>query len=198
MAGRLTRTRNNQQRNRDVRGSEGDDRDIPPTKRPILFVDVDGVISLFGYDPGGAPPGRLITVDGILHCIGFDAGRRLAVLTEHYELVWCTGWEDRANEHLIFLLKMQSELPTLTFEAARFGTAHWKLEAIDAYAGDRPLAWIDDSLDKACARWAAERRKRAPTLLVATDSAWGIEDWHVERLLEWADELERARPPIER
>ena len=39
----------------------------------------------------------------------------------------------------------------LTFDGrARFGTAHWKLEALDEYAGDRPLAWIDDSLDESC------------------------------------------------
>ena len=53
----------------------------------------------------------------------------------------------------------------LTFDGrARFGTAHWKLEALDEYAGDRPLAWIDDSLDESCHAWAAARP--APTLLV--------------------------------
>ena len=33
---------------------------------------------------------------------------------------------------------------------ARFGTAHWKLDALGEYAGNRPLAWIDDSLDESC------------------------------------------------
>ncbi len=36
--------------------------------------------------------------------------------------------------------------------------AHWKLDAIDAYAGGRALAWIDDALNDACREWA----RRAP------------------------------------
>ena len=49
----------------------------------------------------------------------------------------------------------------LTFDGrAVFGTAHWKLEAIDEYAGDRPAAWIDDSLDERCTSWADGRSAR--------------------------------------
>ena len=47
---------------------------------------------------------------------------------------------DRANDHLPGILGVPS-LPYLTFDGeARFGTAHWKLAAIEDYAGDRPLA----------------------------------------------------------
>ena len=63
------------------------------------------------------------------------------------------------------MLGLPDELPVLSFDGrARFGTAHWKLEALDEYAGGRPLAWIDDSLDESCYAWAAQRE--APTLLV--------------------------------
>jgi hypothetical protein len=154
-------------------------------------VDVDGVISLFGFDPAGPLPGTFHSVDGILHCIGSDAGPRLARLAEKFELVWATGWEEKANEYLPQILQMPSKLPTLTFDGrAVFGTAHWKLEAIDEYAGDRPVAWIDDSLDARCERWA-ERRK-APTLLVETEASAGITDEHVERLLRFAADLAKA------
>ena len=174
------------------------DREIRPARsavgggeaggeRPILFVDVDGVISLFGFDPGGPPPGSFHSIDGIPHCIGAEAGGRLARLADRYELVWATGWEEKANEYLPHLLGMPRRLPVLSFEDAVFGTAHWKLAAIDAYAGDRPAAWIDDSLDERCREWA--RRRRAPTLLVETESAVGITDDHVDRLLRWADEV---------
>ncbi len=154
--------------------------------RPLLFVDVDGVISLFGFDPSGGVPGIFLSVDGILHCIGSDAGPRLARLAERYELVWATGWEEKANEYLPQVLGIPRKLPTLTFDGrARFGTAHWKLEAIEEFAGQRPAAWIDDSLDERCTAWAA--RRKAPTLLVETDPATGITDEHVERLLRFAD-----------
>jgi len=80
----------------------------------------------------------------------------------------------------------------LTFGSdARFGTAHWKLAAMDEYAADRPAAWIYDSMDERCRRWAAERD--APTLLVETAPATGITDEHVELLLRWADEQAEIR-----
>jgi len=152
---------------------------------------VDGVISLFGFDPDGPLPGRFHSIDGIVHCIGNEAGGRLARLRHRYELVWATGWEEKANEYLVHLLEMPSNLPVLGFgEKAVFGTAHWKVEAIDEYAGTRPAAWIDDSLDERCTAWAA--RRSAPTLLVETDPGVGITDDDVERLLRFADELART------
>ena len=160
-------------------------------KRPILFVDVDGVISLFGFDHSAAPPGTFHSIDGIPHCIGGSCGPRLARLAERFELVWATGWEEKANEYLPHLLAMPEKLPSLVFDGrAVFGTAHWKVEAIDEYAGDRPAAWIDDNLDERCRSWAAGRA--APTLLVETEAATGMGDEHVDLLLRWADELERS------
>jgi hypothetical protein len=156
---------------------------------PILFVDVDGVISLFGFRSSGAPPGQFHWVDGIAHCISDGAGPRLRRLADTFELVWATGWEEKANEYLPLLLDLpDDELPVLTFDGrAVFGTAHWKVGAIDEYAADRPAAWIDDSLDERCTGWADSRE--APTLLIETDPAVGITDAHVEQLLDWAAQL---------
>src|ERR671910_2885514 len=98
-------------------------------QKPILFVDVDGVISLYGF-PTSTPPGTFHQIDGIVHCIGHEAGRRMKRLTERYELVWATGWEEKANEYLPFILGLDGELPCLLFEGrAVFGSSHWKLEA---------------------------------------------------------------------
>jgi hypothetical protein len=147
-------------------------------------VDVDGVLSLFGF---AELPGPLHWVDGVAHCIPPESGPRLARLAERYELVWATGWEEKANEYLPYLLDLPfRELPYLTFGGrAVFGTAHWKLDAIDAYARERPLAWIDDSLDEEC--WAWARSRSAPTLLIETKSAVGLTDDHVQQLLDWVD-----------
>ena len=144
---------------------------------------MDGVLSLFGFD---AVPGPMHLIDGVPHCIPEAAGQRLARLAESFELVWATGWEERANEYLPHLLKLPfCELPYLTFDGlAQFGTAHWKLSAIDRYAGDRSMAWIDDSIDDQCLAWA--RRREAPTLIVHTDSAVGITDEHVDELERFA------------
>jgi hypothetical protein len=166
-------------------------RKKPDGDGPLLAVDIDGVISLFGFDqplepgkidPRGAP-GEFHLIDGLLHCISLETGPRLNRLAESYELVWASGWEDRANGRLPEILGVP-ELPYLTFDGrAQFGTAHWKLEALDEYAGDRPLAWIDDSLDRSCQKWAEERP--APTLLVPTESDVGLIEAHVETLEAW-------------
>jgi hypothetical protein len=159
------------------------------SKRPILFVDVDGVISLFGFSHADPPPGSFHWVDGVIHCINEACGPRLTRLSERYELVWATGWEEKANEYLPHLLKLGvDQLPVVTFDdGAVFGSAHWKLDALDRYARGRPAAWVDDFLDEECERWADRRTE--PTLLVRTESHSGLTDELVDVLLGWAESL---------
>ena len=157
--------------------------------KPLLLVDVDGVISLFGFDPADPPAGRFQLVDGIAHFLSTAAGDCLLDLADEFELVWCTGWEDRANDYLPFALGLPGPLPLIAFDKFdRPAAAHWKLAGIDAYAGtDRALAWIDDAHDPRCTDWAHARH--APTLLLATDPAVGLTADHVEQLLAWARTL---------
>ena len=114
-----------------------------------------------------------------------DAGKHLLDLLPRFELVWCSGWEEKANEHLPYALALPDELPFLSFARnPGRGHGHWKIAAIEAYAGDRALAWVDDAHDEACRAWAAARD--APTLLVATSPAVGLRAKHVEKLNAWA------------
>jgi hypothetical protein len=155
--------------------------------KPVLMIDVDGVISLFGFDPARSPAGRFVLVDGLPHYLSADSGQHLRELAEGFELVWCTGWEDKANEYLPLELGLPAALPYLSFQrAAGRAQAHWKLAAIDRYAGpQRPLAWIDDALDQRCVEWA--QRRRGPTLLLRTEPAVGMTDAHVATLVRWAE-----------
>ena len=155
------------------------------THIPLLLVDVDGVISLFGFDLDARPPGAFENVDGIHHYLSAAAGEHLRALASAFELVWCTGWEERANEYLPHSLGLPGPFPFLTFDGSPGASArHWKLDAIDAYAGpDRPVAWIDDD-HAGCQDWAEARP--GPTLLVTSDPAIGITAAHVEELLDWA------------
>lgn len=160
--------------------------------KPVLAVDVDGVISLFGFDePPAKEQARFQLVDGIMHCISLAAGSRLQRLADHYELVWATGWEDRANDHLPQMLGL-AQLPYLSFDGtARFGSAHWKLGPLDEYCRGRAMAWIDDNLDESCYEWA--RGRQEPTLLVPTEPDLGLEETQTEALVAWARGLERER-----
>lgn len=162
--------------------------------RPILAVDVDGVVSLFGFEQ---PPERTVTkfelIDGMMHCISLAAGDRLRRLKSQYELVWATGWEERANDVLPDILGLP-QLDVITFDgAARWGSAHWKLGPLNRKAAGRTLAWIDDSFDESCYEWARSRQAEGlPTLLVPTESHLGLEEAHTEALSAWASGLARS------
>lgn len=158
-------------------------------RRPILAIDVDGVISLFGFKQTGPPANtRFEVVDGVVHCISMPVGDQLHRLSEDFELVWASGWETRANEHLPAILGIP-ELPCISFGGtARFGSAHWKLPPLEEYSRGRALAWIDDSFEETCVRWAEGRAE--PTLLVPTKSNLGLEESHVETLRLWAHSLQ--------
>jgi hypothetical protein len=156
--------------------------------RPLLFVDIDGVISLFGFPADTTPPGTWCQVDGIAHLLSATAARHLHALSGDFELVWCSGWEEKANENLPHLLGL-GPFAHLSFPFDP-DCEHWKLKSIEAHAGERPLAWVDDQHNAACHVWAAARP--APTLLVATDPARGLDDEAAATLRAWADGLRAA------
>ena len=109
-------------------------------------------------------------------------------LTPHYELVWATGWGERANELLAPGLGIE-RLGTIEFES--YGSRHsadWKTGAIERFAGVRRLAWIDDSHTSRTRGWARRRQSDGfDTLLVATTPWIGITGEHVRKLVGWAE-----------
>jgi hypothetical protein len=158
----------------------------PSLDRPLLAVDIDGVISLFGFEEQPAHT-QVQLVDGVPHCISLVCGERLLRLSEKFELVWASGWEDKANFYLPQILGLP-ELPHVSFDIeARNGGAHWKLAALEELAGERAIAWVDDNFDQSCYDWAEQRP--APTLLVPTEPQLGLEEAHVEALSDWATSL---------
>jgi hypothetical protein len=152
-------------------------------EKPLLLLDIDGVLSRFGFASDSRPEGVWLNVDGIVHLISATAAEHLQRLRAAYEVVWCSGWEEKANEHLVTALGLGAPLPFLTFPRTEDGR-HWKLAAIEAHALDRPLAWVDDAHDDGCRTWAAARR--APTLLVATQPPVGLTELDVAELERWA------------
>jgi hypothetical protein len=111
---------------------------------------------------------------------------RLLALSADFDLVWCSGWEEKADEYLPHALGLPRGVPHLAFAGSPDGDGrHWKLAAIDAYAGpDRPLAWIDDQHDETCRTWATQRA--GATLLVATEPAVGLTEAQAAQLGRWA------------
>ena len=154
--------------------------------RPLLAVDVDGVISLFGFDE--PPPGSSRALRA--------RRRRWSTASRSAPASGCCGsaststWSGRpaGRRKPTTTCRTSSASPSsryLTFGgAARFGSAHWKLGPLDEYGSGRALAWIDDSFDESCYEWAQDREE--PTLLVPTESALGLEEAQTEALIAWA------------
>jgi hypothetical protein len=157
--------------------------------RPLLLVDVDGVLSLFGGARAAAQTLVPTLIDGTPHLLSRPAAEALRELAPAFECVWCTGWKERADAHLPHLLGLPRGWPHVRFTSRPDHGGHWKLGGIDAFAGpDRPLAWIDDHLDDACDAWASARR--GPTLLLRTDPEVGLTRALAARARAWSATLD--------
>jgi hypothetical protein len=157
--------------------------------KPLLFMDVDGVLALWPLDVPADPPGRPLDVGGVRVYLCERGAEFLRELATRFEIVWATGWEDHANRLLGDVLELEEDLPTLRFgDRPAWGESEWKIPAVSHASGRRPAAWVDDSIGAGHRRWA--RRRGAPTLLVNVDSSEGLCEWHVRELIKWADEVD--------
>ncbi|WP_329012610.1 HAD domain-containing protein [Streptomyces sp. NBC_00690] len=160
--------------------------------KPLLFLDVDGVLNPARPQPAG---------DFDAHdLLGFRVllSRRhrdwLLELAQVYEVCWATTWEDDANTHIAPALGLPT-LPVVRFRGYTaqpgdprirlmelFSGAKWP--PLLRYANKRPFAWLDDVIPPRLVRNSLVRPDR---LLLPIDGQQGLERHHVDRLL--------ARPP---
>ncbi len=167
------------------------DHATAPHDRPLLLVDVDGVLNVCNKSAD-------TTVYDIFDAMGYKIRFRkelpewMAELESHFTLVWCTTWDYTANECFSEHLGLPY-LPVIpTREAAGHPHAplHWKTPAVEAYVGDRPYAWIDDDFGRYDDIAAANRTDAGiPTRVVTTRIMQGIRRHHVDVLLKWSQSL---------
>jgi hypothetical protein len=132
--------------------------------RPLLLIDVDGVLNPYGADayagdyvehklfPAEDEPVRILAQHGVW----------LRRLSGSFDLAWASSWQEEANRLLTPLLELPS-LPFVQLPPSPFPPPA-KVPAVAAFVGNRAAAWMDDELTPEAYAWAVQRT--APTLLL--------------------------------
>ena len=154
--------------------------------RPLILLDIDGVLNVSQPVPGDGCSGLLLLAGGRgAHVTVRDDLRvlldRLALAGD---LVWASGWNDGAPALFAVLVPWVRSIPHLTFETT--GNMVEKLPVVQEYVGDRAVVWIDDRISDETWSWAEERA--APTLLVAIDPGVGLGPAELEQVERWVAE----------
>jgi hypothetical protein len=150
-------------------------------RKPLLLLDVDGVLNPFPDTPDGYSEYRFFPEDDEPVRLCAEHADWLRELTADFEIAWVSAWGGAANEHICSAFGLPAfrvvALPEAPFEPRE------KVPAVAAFAGDRPAAWVDDVVTDEARAWS--RSRRAPTLLVEVASARGLTRAEVERLEGW-------------
>jgi len=163
---------------------------------PIVAVDVDGVLNpddprraaQHGYQPhryaGPDPSGQPVDGTVWLHP---DHGTWLRELAAHAQPVWCTSWNQLAASWLAPRLGLPDTWPHIPVAGGgvRFGHQS-KLAALYTWAGQRPVAVLDDEFGGKDPVTAAHRTASgAPTLLRPVDPYRGLRRADIDAVLAW-------------
>ncbi|GGO93944.1 HAD domain-containing protein [Wenjunlia tyrosinilytica] len=169
--------------------------------RPLLLLDVDGVLNPFAAPPERRPEGY---ATHRMRPNGWDApglkplrvwlnpAHGPLLLALPYELVWATTWMDEANRWISPQLGLP-ELPFIAWPemfAVDENGVHWKTRHLVEYAAGRPFAWVDDELGDPDRAWVAGHHG-GEALLHRVDPRIGLTDADFEALDTWA----RGREP---
>lgn len=172
--------------------------EIRQLSRPILAVDVDGVLNALsnGTPPKGWEDHKVMQFR--VRCNPAHGAALLALAAEQgAELTWCTTWEELANEHIGPLVGLP-KLPVVPMEPGRRGrkfseyvsVGTTKAAAMRAYAGERPFCWLDDEHDAA----RELRDCPVPHRVVRVEASAGLQPHHLRKAAAWLAGIRAAKP----
>lgn len=154
--------------------------------KPILLLDVDGVINCFGsiwtpeYDAEHFDGGGPRAVNGFEVRMRHETPDLIRKLGKAFDVVWCTAWMEEAHPAFQEWLGLPEEpWPHIEFvgwNGMLKAGGSWKLHHVAAwleeFAPDRPVVWIDDDLGQPDLDWSKERS--AETMLFKPGPARGL------------------------
>lgn len=156
-------------------------------ERPLLLVDIDGVLNPWAIDecPAGFSEYWLFPEDEEPVRLAAAHGEWLMELAKHFDVVWASAWGSQAHRLLGPILGLE-EFPFVPMPDTPFQPRD-KVPAVAMFVGDRPAAWVDDQMVPEAHAWARSRGE--PTLLLEVDHRVGLGRGDVERLLAWVRDL---------
>jgi hypothetical protein len=152
--------------------------------RPVLLLDVDGVLNPYGTPqcPAGFTEHNLFPGEEPVRLCPAH-GQWITRLQQTFDLAWATGWNDEANRLLSPLLGIEA-LPVVPTPPPPFPPRD-KVPAIARFVGQRPTVWIDDLHTPEAWAWSTNRHE--PTLLIPITPATGLTQQAVNQALTWAE-----------
>lgn len=151
--------------------------------KPLLFLDVDGVINALDKSLDG----EMIERKGFK--IRFQPWLRecLLRLHEHFEVVWCTTWEEEAESCFAEVLGLPGTRPYVNWRQRMHDNR--KLPHLLEYAGNRPFAWLDDMATMEFEELGYRPDAFRPNLIVVPDDKVGLTPAHTDQLIAFAESM---------
>jgi hypothetical protein len=149
--------------------------------KPILLLDVDGVLNPFPDTPEGYSEYNFFAEDDEPIRLNSRHAEWLQELAEIFDIAWVSAWGKAANELICPIFGLPS-FPVVVLPPPPF-EPHEKVPAVAAFTEQRPAAWLEDDVTPEARAWAAQRT--VPALVLEVNPATGLTGDVVDELRAW-------------